>query len=62
MAQAVSQRPPTAKDCAQSHASSLGICGKQSGTETDRSASTLAMSCEHHSVNAPTNSYITDVI
>jgi hypothetical protein len=62
MAQTVSRRPITAEACAQSQASPLKIYGEQSGTETDFSASSLVLSCEHHSVNTHTHSFITNVI
>jgi hypothetical protein len=45
MAQAVS--------CVQSQASPREICGGQNGTRTGFSQSTLVLSCQHNSTNAP---------
>ena len=53
MAKVVSRRPLTAEARVQSRVVPCGICGGQSGTGTDFSASTPVFSCQFHSTGAP---------
>jgi hypothetical protein len=56
MSQTVSCQPLTAKVWVQSEPSLCEICGAQSGTGTDFSASTSAFPCQYLSTNAPYSS------
>ena len=53
MSQAVSRRPLTAEERAQSQVSPCQICGGQSGSGTGFSSSTSVFPRQHHSINAP---------
>ena len=58
MSQAVSCRPLTAEERAQSQVSPCQICDGQSGSGTDFSSSTSVFPRQHHPINAP-HSYST---
>jgi len=51
--QAAIRRPLPAQAQIISHSSECGVCGVQYGTDRGFSSSTLALSCQYHSSNAP---------